>query len=208
MVRFPILLALGVSSCCAQVVTVPAGTTIPLVLDSALASRTAQRGDAVRAETSFPVAVEGRVAIPRGTYVEGVVDKVRRRGRNAGFDIHFTRLIFADGYTVSLEGESQLPRVASALRPAGSAPSCAASAAFPGELPAPTLTPPPQVGPSKGLIIGIGGAATAGLVVAGVLLTRRGVSLYLDTGTAFQMKLANPLPLEVAKLPVAAAPGP
>ena len=61
-------------------ITVPAGTKIPLRLTSPLGTKTAQAGDAVHAEAAFPVTAGSTVAIPPGTYVEGVIDEVRSAG--------------------------------------------------------------------------------------------------------------------------------
>ncbi len=190
----------------AQLVTVPAGSKISLKLTSALSTRTSRPGDAVRAETAFPVAVGGNVAIPTGTYVEGAIDKVRRSGRKAGFDVHFARLIFANGYTVPLTGSSTVPGAPASGVAAGPAPPDAAPAGMASHLQAePGLTPPPSVGPSKGLIIGIGATAAATAIVTAVLLGRRGGGLYLDAGSALEMVLTSPLPLDAAKLSAGAA---
>jgi hypothetical protein len=70
------------------------------------------------------------------------------------------------------------------------------------------LTPPPNPGPNKGLIIGASLAGSVALVVATVLLSRRGAGLYLDVGSPLKMVLSSPLSLDVSKLPAAvAAPG-
>ncbi|MGA2436453.1 MAG: hypothetical protein ABSG25_14355 [Bryobacteraceae bacterium] len=101
----------------AQTITVPTGTKIPLTLISPLRTWTAHPGDSVRAVTAFPTTVDDRVAIPAGTGVEGVIDKIRRRGRHAGFEMHFTRLIFINGYTAPLSGSTTMERTASLGRP-------------------------------------------------------------------------------------------
>ncbi|MGB7848763.1 MAG: hypothetical protein WBL63_24340 [Candidatus Acidiferrum sp.] len=68
-------------------------------------SRTVKAGDNVYATTSFPVAIDNQMAIPPGTYVEGTIDaatKPTRKTNSAEFLMHFTKLIFANGYTVQL----------------------------------------------------------------------------------------------------------
>jgi hypothetical protein len=202
--RLLIMVGLSAWGCLAQaqLITIPAGTKIPLTLTSALGTRTARVGDPVRAETTFPVAIGGEVAIPNGTFVEGAIDQVRRRGRNAGFDMHFTRLIFANGYTPSFAGSSTVPGGAGAASPG---PPAAPAPGMASNLQASQgLTPPAPVGPNKGLIIGLaaGGAATA--IITAVVFGRRGGGVYLDVGSALEMVLANPLLLDKAKL----APGP
>jgi hypothetical protein len=87
----------------ASTITVPSGTIVSLTLTRAIMAKTAKVGDDVYAESAFPVAVNGQMAIPPGTYVQGQIDTLARPGvfsAHAQFQIHFTKLIFANGYTV------------------------------------------------------------------------------------------------------------
>jgi hypothetical protein len=100
-------------------ITVPAGTTVSRTLTRAILAKTAKVGDDVYAESAFPVAVNGQMAIPPGTYVQGQIDTLARPGifsPHAQFQIHFTKLIFANGYTVFI------PSLPSATPSAGAAP--------------------------------------------------------------------------------------
>jgi len=84
---------------------VPAGTTIPLALTSPILAKNAKAGETVYAETAFPVAVSNKMAIPPGKYVQGQIDSLARPGwlsPHAQFQIHFTKIIFANGYTLEL----------------------------------------------------------------------------------------------------------
>jgi hypothetical protein len=86
-------------------ITVPAGTKVALALTSPIWAKTAKVGDSVHAATAFPVAVGDDMAIPPGTYVEGRIDALTRpswRSGHAEFQLHFTKLVFANGYTVEL----------------------------------------------------------------------------------------------------------
>ena len=86
-------------------ITVPAGTKVVLALTSPIWARTAKVGDSVHAATAFRVAVGNDMAIPPGTYVEGRIDSLARPGwlsNHAEFQLHFTKLVFANGYTVEL----------------------------------------------------------------------------------------------------------
>jgi len=192
----------------AQTITVPQGTKIPLRLTGPLNSMTVRVGDPVRAETAFPVAVDTKVAIPAGAYVEGAIDKITKRGAHAGFEMHFTRLIFGNGYTVPISGSSsstltadlELPEGPDAV--GGGMASLQSSCPLPPCLPTtPTLTQPPMPGPNRGLIIGLVAAGTAVAIILGVALSRRGGGMYLDAGSSLEMVLASPLPLDAAKLP-------
>jgi len=49
-------------------IVVPAGTKIPLALINSLSTKHSSEGDRVYLQTSFPITVEGRMVIPRGSY--------------------------------------------------------------------------------------------------------------------------------------------
>jgi hypothetical protein len=193
------------------VIIVPVGTKIPLRLTSPLASKTAQTGDAVHAEAAFPVTVANHVAIPPGTYLEGVIDQVIRRGRHAGFTMHFTHMVYSNGYTVTLSGATAETRRAGLL-PAGD-PRAAAPAGPDGmaggmalqQPTAPTVTQPSLPGPNKGVIIGLGVGSAAAAAITTVILARRGGDVYMRAGWRFEMVLADPLSLDWAKVSAAMA---
>ncbi|HMI53942.1 MAG TPA: hypothetical protein VK525_20680 [Candidatus Saccharimonadales bacterium] len=85
--------------------TVPPGTRVILSVTSPIWAKSAKIGDTVYAVSVFPVPVDGQMAIPTGTYVQGKIDALTRptwRTNRAEFQIHFTKLIFSNGYTVLL----------------------------------------------------------------------------------------------------------
>jgi hypothetical protein len=89
-----------------QLVTIPAGTRIPLSLIIRVQTKLAHRGDLVYLETQYPVVIGTEIAIPAQTYVEGVIEKVDKRGPTAhgnGLQMHFTRLVFSNGYEIRLD---------------------------------------------------------------------------------------------------------
>jgi hypothetical protein len=89
----------------APVLTVPAGTSIPLQLRQPISTKGAKQGDPIYAQTTFPIVVEGNIVIPAGTWVQGVVDVVKRAGRikgSAEMQFHLTKLIYANGYMVDI----------------------------------------------------------------------------------------------------------
>jgi hypothetical protein len=63
---------------------VPADTTIAVVLDEAISSKTSTSGQNFSASVSTPVEVQGRVAIPKGARVTGVVREAKSAGRFKG----------------------------------------------------------------------------------------------------------------------------
>ena len=194
-----------------QAVVIPAGTRIPLTLSSPIAVKAARPGTVVRAVTAFPVTVGTQMAIPVGAFVEGVIDKVTKGGPS-GFtlQIHFTRVLFSNGYSVPVDGANLQTRGGTA-EPilAGSAASSTpvsniyesgfilAAPQFP------TQPTTPKVGPNIALISGIIVAVTATVITLGLLIGRHsrvGGVLY-DTGWQFEMVLNNPVSINAASVP-------
>ena len=101
-------------------ITVSSGTKVELFVTRPVRALTAKAGDLVYAQTSFPVAMGGGIAIPAGTYVEGTIESVTRPARRtnrAEVDVLFTKMIFADGYVVPLPGDSGAVAAASGAGP-------------------------------------------------------------------------------------------
>jgi hypothetical protein len=204
-----------------QTIVVPAGTSVPVKITHNLWSKTAHAGDTVHAVTVFPVTVGDAVAIPAGTYVEGVIDKAWRRpsASHPAIQMHFTQLLFANGYTVSLE--SGVTEVLEKLPGAPAQPfssgtiyepnqmppniTGAAANSFPPQQP-PQLPPPPHVGPNMGVVIGASLAGTAALVITLVVLGRRsGGYTLLDAGSQIDLTLQIPLTLDAQQVAAAIA---
>ena len=81
-----------------NVVTIPAGTRIPLSLKQAISTKNAREGDAVYAETVFPYVVDNHVIVPAGSYVQGKIAHVERAGHGKGraeILMHFTSIILS-----------------------------------------------------------------------------------------------------------------
>jgi hypothetical protein len=86
-------------------ITIPPETKIQLAVTRPIWARAASVGDQIYALTAFPVAINGEMALPAGTYAQGVIDGFTRptwRSPHAEFQIHFTKLVFANGYVVEL----------------------------------------------------------------------------------------------------------
>jgi type IV secretion system protein VirB10 len=63
---------------------IPAGSHLLLRMQNSINSRTARPGDFVYLQTATPVAVDGNVVVPVGSYVRGVVAEVNRAGKVKG----------------------------------------------------------------------------------------------------------------------------
>jgi hypothetical protein len=221
-----------------QTITIPAGTRIPLSLTSPLTNKEARPGASVRAVTTFPVAVGAQTAIPVGTYVEGTIDSVNKRNRpGPTLRAHFTRLLYANGYSVPLdatntqallnspelnaapESDARGPQLA--IVPASLLGTVPVFSAFESHFepqleraaqrsPNQSTQPPPlhNPGPSMGAVIGIGvGVAVAGIVAILLLNHHGGGGSPVLFDTGWQLDMVLQAPLTVDAASIAVAPG-
>jgi hypothetical protein len=206
----------------AQTIVVPAGTAIQLTLLSAVKTKSKKVGDKVRAVVAFPVTIGTQLAIPAGTFVDGTVSAVMahpKGGQPPLFRVHFTGLVYSNGYSVALSGENTQ---ALFLPYQSSAPSNEVVELTPIRLPGArfsmgegqTSTPvPPPFNPGGGggnpAIIGGIVAGAAGAFVIGTLIwahhhTNKETDVVLfDAGWQFQMVLDRPVTLDAAQVAAA-----
>jgi hypothetical protein len=207
----------------AQAITVPAGTVIQLALMSAVKTRSTKAGDMVRAEVAFPVTIGMQLAIPAGTFVDGNVSQITARpkgGQPPLFRVHFTRLVYSNGYTVALNAESMQALL---LPVDGGAPTNEVAELTPMRLPGmrstmgegQIVTPiPPQDnsggGGNSAVIGGIAGGAAAAFIIGTLIYAHHrtekqaDVALY-SVGWQFQLVLDSPVTLDAAQVAAAAA---
>jgi hypothetical protein len=214
-----------------QVLTLPAGTRIPLVLTNSIGRKLSQPGDAVRATVAFPVSIGNSVAIPLGTYAEGAVASVIKpsSSHQIGLKINFTRLIFANGYAVDIPGataEAKLdsPDTNSLSASATASPSVmrnVAAIALPSLLQTsllfamfakPQQLPPPppfsNPGPPTGFIVGAVVSAVATVVILAFVAFghhRTRTDEVLAPGAPVDLILVAPLTLDAGNVAAAAA---
>lgn len=196
-----------------QTFAIPAGTRVPLILTSPMRARAMRKGDSVRAVTAFPVTAGQQVAIAAGTYVEGVIDKMIKRGPTGttGLEMHFTRIVFTNGYNVALEGATAVAKAGGmgANIPESSASGSSSATGY-GEgfqqPPTPTPAPLPKLGPSPGVLAGIGFGVAGAVTVVAVLLGRhRAGDIVFDAGYQFEMVLEKSLVLDSDRVNAALA---
>ena len=196
----------------ATTIVVPQGTSIPLTLVSQIHSKSTKPGDSVRAVVAFPVTAGTQVAIPAGTYVEGTVQSVTvaKHRQPASAQIHFTRMLFANGYVAILDAVNtqamlETDRIGE-VADLGVGPLPQAFLAP--QQGYPTPPPLPHVGPPMGPIIGASFGGLGALLVLGLVLHHRGANgdfLLFDNGWQFQAVLQSPLSLDAAKVAAAAS---
>ncbi len=185
-----------------DVVTVPANTKVLLALKNSVSTRNAKVGDGVYLQSTFPVVVDNRVVIPAGTFVQGVVDRVKRSGRVKGRAevlLHFTTMIYPNGYMLSLPGSlestggddaQKVEDKEGTVKSEGTKGRDAATIA--GSTGSGTLIGGLSRG-LKGAAVGSGVGAAVGL--ATVLLTR-GEEVRFEQGTTVEMVLNRPMTID------------
>jgi hypothetical protein len=85
-------------------ITVPAGTSIALVLTHPIQSRYIHHGDDIYAQVISPIAAGDQVVIPAGTLVEGKVDKLGRNGARGELYLQSMAITYPDGYVAPVAG--------------------------------------------------------------------------------------------------------
>ena len=182
-------------------IVVPAGTKIPLVLRETISTKTARVGDNVYAQTNFPIAMDDSIVIPSGTYVQGVIVKVKPAGRvanHAELLLAFKTLLYPNGYTVSLPGAlDNVPGMES-----GKMKDKEGTVEGPGKKgkDAATVGGTAATGGLIGLSRGAEGAgigaAAGGVVGLGIAVATRNNEVRFEPGTTMEMILQRPLVLE------------
>jgi type IV secretion system protein VirB10 len=199
--------AVGAVSANAQELTIPAGTKVPVALKHAISTKGTREGDAVYAETTFPVVANGRVLIPAGTYVQGRISHIKQAGRLKGRAevlMHFTTLIYPSGYTVLLPaavenapgvGKTGIKDEEGTIRADSQKGEKIATAA--GTAATGTVIGAASAG-GKGALIGAGIGGAVGTAIG--LLTR-GNDVKLDAGTTIEMVIQRDVPVDASRVP-------
>jgi peptidoglycan hydrolase-like protein with peptidoglycan-binding domain len=100
-------LALGAAPLAGQSRVLPAGTVIVVKTTTALDSRTAQVGQTFETTVEQDVGVDAYTVVPAGTRVRGTITMARAatRSQSGVIDVHFDRLLLADGSSVTIAGK-------------------------------------------------------------------------------------------------------
>jgi hypothetical protein len=206
----------GASTPDRNIVTIPAGTKIPLSLKQAISTKNAREGDAVYAETAFPFVIDSRVIIPAGSYIQGTISHVERAGHGKGraeILMHFTSIIYPSGYTVMLPGSIQNTPGADDKsvkdeegtiqqdKDTGKRVEDAAKGGAIGTMGGATAGGL-ATGGLNGARVGAGAGAAAGIAWA---LLKRGNDVKLDVGTSIEMEIQRPVTVDASRITLAKA---
>ncbi len=180
-------------------VIVPEGTVIPIILSAYLNTRNSQVGDVAYADTAYPVWIQQRLVIPKGSTIRGTVTEVVRPGRIRGkgrLAIRFDDVLLPNGVRRELiasfrgihgPGDESMDRDSETVAAGGSEADDAGTVVGMGSQGAIIGA---IAGRGSGAAIGAGAGAAVGL--ATVLFTR-GRDLVLSPGTRFDLELKRPL---------------
>lgn len=168
-------------------VTLPAGTVLPVELQTTIASDQSRVEDPVRARVRRAIVIDGMTAVPAGSAISGVVTTAKRSGRVKGrAEIGF-RLSALEAYD-----ERHTIRTGIVAR---RAPATKTQDAV-------NIGIPAAAGAIAGAIVGgkddaAKGAAIGGAAGTGYVLATRGKEVRLPAGTDLSVKLLEPIMVRV-----------
>ena len=170
-------------------VTIPAGTTLPIVLDTGIGSDISRIESPVRAHLARAITIGGHAALASGSSVSGVVTDARRSGKVKGLAHVAVRFD-----TLAPRGDDERYRIhtasigrtapATKKKDAVKIGAPAAGGAIVGGI----------VGGKKGAAIG---AAAGGGGGAAVVMSTRGKEVRLARGSRVTLRLTEPLTVRV-----------
>ncbi|MGO8788898.1 MAG: hypothetical protein ACLQVL_16155 [Terriglobia bacterium] len=192
-------------------IVVPADTTIPLILENTINTKSAFVGQAIYCESIYPITVGNRIIIPKGSSVRGTVTEVVRPGRVKGraqLGFRFDELILPNGTTRHLRatlagfgstGDDKFKPKEGQVEGGGSKGKDAETVAR-------TTIPGAEIGtivgaakgaPLEGLGIGSAAGAATGLIW---ILATRGKEVVLAYGTNLDLQLSQPVTFDHEEL--------
>jgi type IV secretion system protein VirB10 len=184
-------------------IVVPVGTVLPVSLNTYLNTKNTQVGDTFYADTTYPIWIQQRLVIPRGSIVKGMVTEVQKPGKMSGkgrMAVRFDSILLPNGVERALvadfrgihgPGAEKIDRKTETVEQGGTANKgqdvgtvigTAGEGAMIGGLASGRT--------ASGAGIGAGAGAAAGVAV--VLLSRNR-DLVLQPGTQFDLELRQPL---------------
>jgi hypothetical protein len=195
--------ALGCVASIASAADIPAGEHVLLRMVNSVNTRTAKPGDQVYLQTASPIAANGQILVPVGTYVQGTVQESKRSGRVKGraeIALHLETLTLANGQAFKIaphlasvdsgetgqiiDNEGAVKQASTKMQDAGRIAILAGTGAAIG-----------GVATRSWSGAGIGGAAGGAVGLATVLLSR-GKEVDLRAGSTLDVVFDRALPLE------------
>lgn len=181
------------------------GTELDLVLKTEIEAGETVEGDEFFGKIIKDVLVDGRVVIPRGTVVHGVLSTLegpKRAGRNGYINTRFDYLITPDGREVPIEGNSTTrdSKGKAAAKVVGRAAGYTAVGGVVGTVMALQYGGLAAAAASHGAVLA-GGAAIGGAAGLTIAMLMKGKSVMLQPGAEMRVKLSEPLKLPTMIMP-------
>ncbi len=183
-------------------IVIPAGTVFPVVLNTYLNTKGTQVGDVFYADTTYPIWIQQRLVIPRGSIVKGVVTQVNKPGKVKGkgsIAIKFETILLPNGVERTLianfhgihgPGAEKIDRKTETVEQGGTTNAGAATGTVVGTAAEGAIIGSIVNRSASGAGIGAGAGALAG---AAIVLLSRNRDLLLEPGTQFDLELGQPL---------------
>jgi hypothetical protein len=187
-------------------ILVPAGTHLTLVLHNTITTRTAKPGDPVYLETTYPVTIDNRVVIPRGSYLQGEILEAKRPGKVGGkaeLTMRLNTMLLPNGYSIDFNA-SPTNAGSDGKESTDSEGKIHGRSGKAGD--AGTVATTTGVGATIGSVAThtMGGARTGALIGAavglGAILMTRGPELELPRGTPLEAVLERAVYLDASRI--------
>lgn len=180
-------------------------TTLELFLTTEIAAGESVEGDEFFAKISKDVMVDGRVVLPRGTQVHGVLITMagpKRAGRNGFINARFDYLLTPDGRKIPIEGNSTTrdSRGKAAAKVVGRAAGYTAVGGVVGTVIVLQVGGLAAAAASHGTALA-GGAAIGGAAGLTIAMLKKGKSVLLPPGAEMHVKLSESLQLPTMTMP-------
>jgi type IV secretion system protein VirB10 len=195
----------------ANSIQVDAGTHVLLSMINSVSTKQAVVGDRIYLETAFPVIVNGKMVVPRGSWVTGTVTEVRRPKRMSGhaeLAVRFDSLTLPNGTSRSFKSDlgamdaanpGTLDREHSQIKgpsdKKGEAETVLRTTAEGAAIGTAVGAASGHIG--GGSVIGLATGAAGGLIA---VLASRGPDAMLQRGSTVEMILDRPLVFDPAEL--------
>lgn len=185
------------------------GTTLDMVVSTALSTDVTAKGDEFFSKVTKDYMVDGKVVIPRGTLVHGIVENKadpKWAGRKAWMATRFDYMITPDGREVPIEGNNSTRdnKLTAAAKVVGRASGYTLTGGVVGALMVLKVGGIPLVAATEGYALA-GGAAVGGAVGLTAAMIKKGAHAMIQPGTEIRVSLSEPLELPTMNMPAADA---
>lgn len=185
------------------------GATLDMVISTAVTAGVNVEGDEFFGKVSKDYTVDGKVVIPKGTIVHGLVEQMvgpKRAGRNGYISTKFDYMVTPDGREILIEGKNTTRDSAgkAAAKVVGRAAGFTLGGGVVGAVMVMKYGGMAAVAATNGYALA-GGAALGGALGLTSAMVSKGHSAMIQPGAEIRVKLADDLRLPTVNMPDASA---